>query len=425
MGHCARAGVSWILAFAAVAHSDEPLPRSHPAAQGFSAVRLRTADQFVAGSVGAGHYLGAVTLIVRHGAIVSWQAHGRRELGSSQTLPADAIFRIYSMTKPISSVAALMLMEHGKYRLDDPIGKYLPEMQDLRVFVGGTADEPQLRRPARPITVRDLFIHSAGFAAGGEDPPVAVALLNRANLEQSRDLRSYVAKLSTLPLATDPGTRFNYDGVQTVVLSRLIEVWSGEPFDRFLQERLFGPLRMHDTAFVVPKDQRHRIAQMTSTDATGRLSASPVHAGAVAGEPLNPYPSGAGGLYSTAADYARFCQMLLNGGELEDVSVLSDATVDMMMSNQLVHLHPPQTEFRPGEGFGLGGYVVVDDARRGRLGSVGQFGWFGAAGTYFVIDRKEQLVALLMLQHLPGGLPHDPPKLSAPFYNLVHRSLIR
>jgi CubicO group peptidase (beta-lactamase class C family) len=212
--------------------------------------------------------------------------------------------------------------------------------------------------------------------------------------------------------------------MNTVVLSRLIEVWSGQPFDRFLQERVFGPLRMRDTGFSVPKQRRHRIARMTSTDAQGRLIASPAYAGAVAGEPINPYPSAAGGLYSTAADYARFCQMLLDGGKLDGVTILSAKTVDMMMSNQLSHLEPPQAEFRPGEGFGLGGFVVVDDVRRGRLGSVGQFGWFGAAGTYFIIDRKEQLVALLMLQHLPQGLLHDPPKLSAPFYNLVHQSLI-
>jgi CubicO group peptidase (beta-lactamase class C family) len=413
-----------MLAFAAVAHSNEPLPRSEPTAHGFATERLRAADESVAQAIRAGHYLGAVTLIARHGAIVSWQAHGRRELGSPEALPVDAIFRIYSMTKPITSVAALMLMEQGKYQLDDPIAKYLPEMRDLRVFVGGTADKPELRKPIRPITVRDLFIHSAGFAVGDEDPPVAVELLNRANLHHSSDLRSYVAKLSTLPLGQDPGTRFNYDGVQIVVLSRLIEVWSGQPFDQFLRERLFEPLRMHDTGFSVPKDQRHRIAQMTSTDAQGRLISSPAYDGIAAGEPINPYPSGAGALYSTAADYARFCQMLLSGGELDDVTLLSAKTVDMMMSNQLAHLEPPQSEFRPGEGFGLGGYVVVDEARRGRLGSVGQFGWFGAAGTYFMIDRKEQLVALLMLQHLPQGLPHDPPKLSVPFYNLVHQSLI-
>jgi CubicO group peptidase (beta-lactamase class C family) len=328
------------------------------------------------------------------------------------------------MSKPITSVAALMLMEQGKHRLDEPIDKYLPEMRDMRVFVGGTADEPQLRKPVRPITVRDLFIHSAAFAVGAESPPPAVAILERANLQHSRDLRSYVTKLSGVPLAADPGTRFNYDGVQTVVLSRLIEVWSGQPFDQFLQERLFAPLHMSDTGFSVPTAQRHRIAQMTSTDAQGRLVESPVYAGAVAGEQINPYPSGAGGLYSTAADYARFCQMLLNGGQLDDVTILSARTVDMMMSNHLGHLQPPQTEFRPGEGFGLGGYVVVDEARRGRLGNIGQFGWFGAAGTYFIIDRKEQLVALLMLQHLPQGRANDPPKLSAPFYNLVHQSLI-
>jgi CubicO group peptidase (beta-lactamase class C family) len=390
-GICAKAGASWMLAFAAVAHSSEPVP-------------LSAADEFVADAINAGQYLGAVTLIARHGAIVSLQAHGRRELVSSNALSADAIFRIYSMTKPITSVAALMLMEQGKFQLDDPIDKYLPEMRDLRV---------EQRKPVRPITVRDLFIHSAGFGVGGQDPG-----------QHARDIRSYVRKLSGMPLAAEPGSRFNYDGVNTVVLSRLIEIWSGQPFDVFLQERLFRPLRMRDTGFSVPEDQRHRIAQMTSTDAQGRLIASPAYARANAGEPINPYPSGAGGLYSTAADYARFCQMLLNGGELDDVRILRAKTVDRMMSNQLSHLHPPQTEFRPGEGFGLGGYIVLDEARRGRLGNVGQFGWFGAAGTYFMIDRKEQLIALLMLQHLPQGLPHDPPKLSAPFYNRVHQSLI-
>lgn len=425
MDYCARAAASLLLAFAALGHASEPLPRSEPSRRGIAAERLRAADDVVSESIRAGHYLGAVTLVARHGEIVSWRAHGRRALDDSQDLPPDAIFRIYSMSKPITSVAALMLMEQGKYQLDDPIGNYLPEMRELRVFAGGTVEKPELRKPSRPITVRDLFIHSAGFAVGGESPPAAVEMLTRANLHHSRDLRSYVTKLSTLPLAADPGTRFNYDGVQIVVLSRLIEVWSGQPFEEFLRQRLLQPLRMRDTGFSVPKEQRHRIAQMTSTDAQGRLIASPAYVGSVAGEPINPYPSGAGGLYSTAADYVRFCQMLLNGGELDDVSILRPDTVAMMMSNQLAHLQPPQTEFRPGEGFGLGAYVVVDEARRGRLGSVGQFGWFGAAGTYFVIDRKERLIALLMLQHLPQGLPQDPPKLSVPFYNRVYQSLIR
>jgi CubicO group peptidase (beta-lactamase class C family) len=384
-GIIAKACASWMLAFAAVAHSSEPPP-------------FFAAHELVEDSIEAGQYLGAVTLISRNGVIVSLRAHGRRELDSAEALPADAIFRIYSMTKPITSVAALMLMEQGKFQLDDPIDKYLAEMRDLRV---------DQRKPVRPISVRDLFIHSAGFAVGRGDPG-----------QHASDIRSYVTKLSSLPLAADPGRRFNYDGVNTVVLSRLIEIWSGQPFDVFLQDRLFRPLRMRDTGFSVPKEQRHRIAQMTSTDAQGRLIASPAYAGVVAGEPINAYPSGAGGLYSTAADYVRFCQMLLNGGELDEVRILSAKTVGLMMSNQL------QSEFRAGEGFGLGGYVVVDEARRGRLGNVGQFGWFGAAGTYFIIDRKEQLIALLMLQHLPQGLPHDPPKLSAPFYNRVYQSLI-
>ena len=182
---------------------------------------------------------------------------------------------------------------------------------------------------------------------------------------------------------------------------------------------------MRDTGFTVPKSQRHRIAQMTSTDASGRLIAAPEYEGVEPGAALNLYPSGAGGLYSTAADYFRFAQMLLEGGELAGVSILGRKTVALMMTNQLGNLEPPQLEFRPGEGFGLGGFVGLDPARRQRLGSVGDFGWSGAAATYFTIDRREGLIAMLLMQHLPKGSPRDPPRLGNPFYTLVYQSLVQ
>lgn len=228
-----------------------------------------------------------------------------------------------------------------------------------------------------------------------------------------------------MPLATDPGTRFSYEGINTNLLCRLIEVWSGQTFDRFLQERVLTPLRMKDTGFTVPVSQRHRIAQMTSTDATGQLIPARSYRGIEPGVAINPYPSGAGGLYSTAADYLRFAQMLLDGGELDGASILSRKTVALMMTNQLGNLEPPQLEFRPGEGFGLGGFVGIDPARRARLGSVGDFGWSGAAATFFTVDRQEGLIAMLMMQHLPEDSPKAPPRIGGQFFNLVYQSLVQ
>ncbi len=206
------------------------------------------------------------------------------------------------------------------------------------------------------MTIRHLLIHAAGFTGGEGTPPEVMRLIERAELDRAPDLQRYAQALSKVPLATDPGTRFNYDGVNTNVLGRLVEVWSGQAFDRFLEDRIFAPLRMRDTGFTVPVSQRHRIAQMTASDAQGRLIPSAAYEGVEPGVAINPYPSGAGGLYSTAADYLRFAQMLLNGGELDGVSMLSRKTVALMMTNQLGNLDPPQLEFRPGEGFGLGGY---------------------------------------------------------------------
>jgi len=305
------------------------------------------------------------------------------------------------------------------------VSKYLPEFAGARVFTGGTADAPRLRDPKRPITIRHLLTHAAGFTNGEATPPAVMQLIERAGLDRAPDLETYARLLSKVPLAGDPGTRFSYDGVNTNVLCRLVEVWSGQTFDRFLQEHILTPLRMKDTGFTVPVSQRHRIAQMTSTDANGRLIPARSYEGVEPGVAINPYPSGAGGLYSTAADYLRFAEMLLEGGELDGVSILSRKTVALMMTNQLGSLDPPQLEFRPGEGFGLGGFVGIDPARRARLGSVGDFGWSGAAATFFTVDRREGLIAMLMMQHLPEDSPKAPPRISGQFFTLVYQSLVQ
>lgn len=337
-------------------------------------------------SVTAKDYLGAVTLVAREGRTIEHQAYGWRDVAKTSRMERDAIFRIYSMTKSVTSVAVLILVEEGKLLLDDPIARYLPDFERVQVFAGGTADAPVLRAPARAITIRHLLAHTAGLAAGSDVPAELVELTRGTDLEQSPDLATFVARLSRWPLASDPGERFRYDGVNTEVLSRLIEVVGGEPFDRFLQRRILGPLHLSDTSFAVPMQQRHRIADLCTTDRNGRLVLSPEKTARHPGEPLRPYPSGAGGLYSTAADYARFAQMLLNGGELDGVSILS--------AKMLEH---PDWE--------------------------GQFGWSGAASTYYTVDRSDRLIAILMMQHLPQGLPRDPQKISGKFYNRVHQAL--
>jgi CubicO group peptidase (beta-lactamase class C family) len=315
-----------------------------------------------------------------------------------------------------------MLMEEGRLLLDDPVSRFIPQFANVQVLEGENATTARLRPAVRPITVRHLLTHTAGFAAGEKLKGPAVDRMLEADLDESSSLEAFAIAVSALPLANDPGTRFTYDGVATEILSRVVEIAAGMPFDEFLRTRLFGPLRMLDTDFTVAREERKRIVEMTSTDAAGRLVIADAKQNA-AGDSLKRYPSGAGGLYSTAADYARFCQMLLNDGELDGVRILGRKTVELMMANHLTQLSPPVNEFSDAEGFGLGGYVVLDPVRRGLLGSVGQFGWSGAAATWFTIDPQEQLVAILMIQHLPRGLPRDPPRLNRPFNNLVYQAL--
>lgn len=406
---------------ASAAASAAPLPQTAPAAQAVSAAHLERLHRFMREVTAQGAYLGAVTLVARNGKIVDWRAYGHRDIARREPMPREAIFRIYSMSKTVTAVAVLTLMEEGKLSLEDPIGKYLPELAQPRVFVGGTADAPQTRPAATQVTIRHLLTHTPGYAVYGADTDAVNVIFNRANVAGSPDLKEYVRRLATLPLAHEPGREFHYDGVPIQVLGRLVEVLSGMPFDRYLQERIFTPLRMADTGFEVSASKRGRIADMTTTDADGKLVLAP--SVPPPGARMNPFLSGAGGLYSTAADYARFAQMLLNGGHLDGARILGRKSVELMRQNHLSQLSPPIAGLNPGETFGLGGSVLLDVARRGRFGSNGQYGWSGAGGTYYTIDPQEKLVAILMTQHLPQGLPHDPPKLSVTFYNLVYQSL--
>ena len=388
-----------------------------------SSSRLQRLDHFLQHATAASGYVGAVAVVSLDGKTVYSAAHGHRDLARTQTLKPDAIFRIYSMTKTVTTVAVLMLMEEGRLSLDDPVSKFLPEFANLQVFESGSVDAPVLRNPKTILTLHHLLTHTAGFATGGVGAEAATQLLQRADLEHSRDLAQFAQRVSSVPLAIDPGTQFRYDGTQTELLARVVEVVSGQRFDQFLRQRVFLPLRMIDTGFSVPAGQRSRIIDLTHMAKDGVLAIDTSASARQPGIALRPYSSGAGGLYSTAPDFLRFCRMLLDGGSLDGVSILGRKTVEQMMVNHLGFLDPPVTQFSPAEGFGLGGSVLLDPALRGRLGSVGQFGWSGAASTYFSIDPKEHLISILLLQHLPDDAGNDLPKLSTPFYNLVYQAL--
>jgi len=410
--------------WAGAAAAAAPLPPSSPDAQGMSSVRLQRLHEFLRGATGTDGYLGGVSLVARNGRLVDWQAYGHRDLARREPMRPDAIFRIYSMTKTVTSVAVMMLVEEGRITLDDPLSRYLPGFDSPQVLAGGSADAPTLRPAARPVTLHALLTHTAGYPAGLDGDREAVKRMERIDPHGAADLRGFAERMSQVPLAADPGTRFGYDGASLELLARVVEVVSGKPFDVFLQQRIFDPLQMRDTGFSVPTAQRGRIADLTSMGGDGRLRIADTASARHPGEPLNAYRSGAGGLYSTAADYARFAQMLLDGGTLDGHTLLGRKTVELMLQNHLTMLDPPVTQFSDAEGFGIGGYVVIDVAGRGQLGSVGQFGWTGAASTYYSIDPREHLLAILMLQHLPredGG--KDLPRISRNFYDLVYQAL--
>jgi len=406
----------------AVAAAHQPAFAQELSAQGRERIR-----SFMAEATGPRGHLGAVMLLAQAGRVVELQTYGSRDLQRRVTMAPDAIFRIYSMSKAVAAVATLVLVDQGQLNLDDPVARHLPDFEAMQVFAGGMADAPQLRPARRPLTVRQLLTHTSGFATGGRGIEEASLLLQRAGLQGSADLRDYAARVARLPLASDPGERFRYDGVQYEVLGRVIEVASGMPLEAFVQQRIFGPLKMADTGFSVPPAQRGRVVDISTMGPAGRLVRA---AGPSATEPgvrLRPYASLAGGLYSTASDYMRFCQMLLNGGTFDGVQVLGRESVATMLSNQLLQTDPPPglqpTQARPGEGMGLGGWVILDGPQRSRPGSVGSFGWSGAASTYFMIDPKLQFIAILLLQHLPPDEGPDLPRLNTRFFDLVAQAL--
>jgi CubicO group peptidase (beta-lactamase class C family) len=399
----------------------QPLPLTTPADAGFSAERLSVLHRNIDALVDAGKYSGYITLIARDGRIVDWQAHGWQDIEGKVPLQKDSIVRIFSMSKIITSVGILMLMEDGKLQLADPVEKYLPVLKNRQVLTGGTADAPVLVPASRPITIRDLLTHTAGYyyPEPWSADAVPSQLMARAKLFEADNLDDFVQRVAAIPLHQQPGTKFRY-GIHTDLLGAIIEKVSGQRLDLFLQDRIFAPLQMTDTAFWVPSEKRARLAKVYTREASGRLVPNQ-SANNNRVTPEHGLMSGGGGLYSTAGDYARFAQMLLNEGELGGTRLLSPKTVEMMRQNHIANLADPHPFNRPELGFGLGVRMITDLGRSPFLGSTGMFGWDGAATTLVWMDPQERTVAIFLAQHMP----FDQDAIFTTFANGYNAAIVR
>jgi CubicO group peptidase (beta-lactamase class C family) len=380
-------------------------PTARPEDVGLSTDRLKRVAELVQRHITAGSFSGAVTLVARNGRIAYHEAQGVMDLDTKKPMVKDGIFRIMSMTKPVVGVAILMMMEEGKVRLQDPVSKFIPEWKNMTVAVsqpvpagarggappagrnGGAAPEPRFYTVPveREVQVRDLLTHTSGVVSG----PMSNFANRKVAAGPKETLADYIPRLGNVPLEFQPGTRWAYSAAAGFdVLSRIVEVASGMPIDRFLKTRLFDPLEMKDTSYIVPKESPRLVALYTRGPDGLRRGQDPGFMNGI-------YFSGGGGLVSTATDYAQFALMLVNGGELNGVRILSPRLVELMGSV----FAPDTLPGRPrGEGYGLSVRVVNDPVARNSFLSEGSFGWSGAFGTHFWVDRKEKLIAIAMTQ---------------------------
>jgi CubicO group peptidase (beta-lactamase class C family) len=372
-----------------------PFAQTTPEAIGLSTAGLDRLGAVMRSEVERKRVPGAVALVARRGQVAYYESFGQRDPVSGAPMQKDSIFRIYSMTKPIVSVAAMMLLEEGRFLLNDPVGKYLPELADMKV-ASERDGELTLVPAARAITIQDLLRHTSGltyeFRGGGRVHKMYMAAhiysRNQTNAEQ-------VASLGKLPLLHQPGMQWEYSR-STDVVGRLLEVWSGMTLGEFLRQRIFAPLGMTDTGFYVPAHDLGRLAEAFAKDPE---SGSTVQLGNVNDAPK--FESGGGGLVSTAGDYARFLQMLLNGGKFGGVRYLSRKSVELMTADHLGSMTGAPDLLLPGYGFGLGFAVRLHAGIAHVPGSVGQYFWGGLAGTTFWVDPAEELFAIMLIQ-APG-----------------------
>ena len=380
------------------ASSAAGLPTTSPDAVGMSADGLARIEAAVQAYVDDGRVAGVMTMVARRGHVVHWAAAGMRDLAAGDLLEPDDIFRIYSMTKPITSVGVMSLVEAGAIALDDPVSKFIPAFADVTVL----DDEGERVAPGGPITIEHLLTHTSGLTYGFfGDSPVDRLYNESGFFAQSEGLDDFARRVAELPLLASPGERWNY-GVSTDILGRIVEVASGQSFDAFLRERILDPLGMDDTGFVVPAEKHSRFtANYQRSDDALQMIDSPED-----GQYTRPpaWLSGGGGLASTASDYIRFAQMLLEDGTLGDARILAPETVAMMRSNRIPDaLVPIQlgTYLSPGYGFGLGFAVAVDAEATPEPDNNGVFRWAGAANTFFWIDPEAELIGMVWTQFQP------------------------
>ena len=377
---------------------------------GLSSPQLQRVTTWAERLVESGKLAGVTTMVARHGRTAYLHSCGMASQESGTPMTPDTIVRIYSMTKPLTSVAIMMLYEEGRFQLDDPISRFLPCFTTMRVASGGQRGKIDTVPAARPITIRDLLTHTSGLTYGFMQSTQVDALYRDEGIDfQTADctLGELVERAAALPLLAQPGAEWNYS-IATDVLGHLVAVVSGEPFETFLQRRVIETLRMTDTAFHVPAQKHARLAANYYKTATGGigLSDDPATSAYLAPRAIC---SGGGGLVSTAGDYMRFCQFMLNGGELDGVRLLGRKTVALMTSNHLrgdmAAMGMPRfsESSYEGIGFGLGFSVMLDPARAQIVGTPGEYAWGGAASTAFWIDPVEDLAVVMLTQLMPSS----------------------
>jgi CubicO group peptidase (beta-lactamase class C family) len=390
------------------------LPTAAPEDVGMSSERLERVSEVVRKHVDAGDVAGAVTLVARRGRIVHFEAFGYADIAARTPMRTDNIFRLASMSKPVTAAAVMMLVEAGEIRLDDPVSRFIPELAALdKVAVlrqSGPEGAYDTVPAERPITVRDLLTHGSGLMSGGLGARAGAELAPRT---PDDTLETYIPKLAAVPLDFQPGTLWRYSGLAGFdVLSRIVEVTSGQSFSEFLEERLFGPLGMPDTGFHFTGAQARRVSTLYARRPEG-LQPNPNQALSAV------YSSGAGGLASTAEDYLQFAQMLLNGGELDGRRILGPRTIERMTANHTGDMVNGQFG-RPafGMGFGLGMQVALDPVAADLAVSEGAYSWPGGSGVSFWIEPKESLVSVFMIQGGSGA------QLRRGFENAVRQAIV-
>lgn len=405
------------------------IPSALPAREGFSSERLQRINDRMEAAVADGIMVGGQGVIARNGAIVFNESWGMADREAGRPMTDDALFRIYSMSKPITGVALMMLYEEGRFLLEDPVSMYLPDLAGLTLVQEDENGEMVSKAPYRQPTIRDLMTHTAGMTYGIFGNSAVDALYREADLLRAPNMQEFIKRLGTLPLLFQPGSRWHYS-VAVDVQGALVEAISGQSFGDFLQERIFAPLGMHDTFFVVPEEKQSRLATLYSPKGTVMDWNSPWQFSAETQlEPADPeltrgyleghlFQSGGGGLISSTDDYLRFALMLVNGGSLNGEQILSPRTIAHMRKD---HLGAADSSGLWGmDSFGLGVGIVESTAgKSGELGADGAYGWGGAAGTNFWVDEKDNIVGIFMVQSVPHTTP-----LAKKFRVMTYQALV-